>query len=477
MGVFSKVKSVISGFKKDQRGSMSIVAALSAIPLIVAGGAAIDLERALNARTVLRASLDSAALYAATLPDKTNGALTTKSKYYLDTNYLNNGDAQVSGFQVVNNGSTVTATASVSLNTIFMSLIGTNNITVNAASTVVKQGINLEVSLVLDNSGSMNSVTPGHAQSAISEAKAAAGKFVDLVMPATQGAYFTKISVIPYNNSVKPGALLSAARGGYVAGATSTAPGSQYLQFTSKGGCNFYGCSGNTSIGTITDCVSERSGASAFTDASALSAPVGYQYDAGTNPCAVSQLIPLSTNATTIKSTINGMVASNYTAGQVGVAWGWYTLSPTFGIFSGESVPAGYDKLTISDVTQRVKKIMIIMTDGEYNSAYADGVFSGKLPTYTSNYITYDPSTVNIKYPDNGYAIPQATSLCNAMKAKGVEVYVITFQLDKAQAERVAYTQSCATDTTTHLIDGDGAGLDAAFSYIANQINAMRIQS
>ena len=64
--------------------------------------------------------------------------------------------------------------------------------------------------------------------------------------------------------------------------------------------------------------------------------------------------------------------------------------------------------------------------------------------------------------------------MCTAIKQKGVELFVITFQLDKSNAQRVALTQNCATDAS-HVIDADVTSLDAAFAKIANSIVAMRI--
>ena len=163
------------------------------------------------------------------------------------------------------------------------------------------------------------------------------------------------------------------------------------------------------------------------------------------------------------------MSAANNTVGQVGIEWGWYTLSPNIGLFSGTSVPSGYDKLTSSNYAERVKKIMILMTDGEYNSAYADGVMSGQL-----NYVNYTDSNVINKAPDNGDPFTQSKAICSAIKASGVEIYVITFQLDKTKSQRVDLTTSCATDAK-HLIDADSTSLDSAFSTIANQLQEMRI--
>lgn len=112
---------------------------------------------------------------------------------------------------------------------------------------------------------------------------------------------------------------------------------------------------------------------------------------------------------------------------------------------------------------------MILMTDGEYNSAYADGVMSGKL-----SYVSYNRSKVINKNPDNGDPFVQSKAMCSAIKGSGVELYVITFQLDKSKAERVDLVNSCATDAK-HILDADNTSLDAAFGLIANQLQQMRI--
>ncbi len=472
MSVWSKAEKIFKPFKrfaKSENGNISMLLGLSVIPLLVSGGAAIDYERAVNAKTQLLASLDSAALYAANMNSTDTAVLTAAAQAYVQQNYNNVGDAKLTSFAVSATSTTVTATAQVQLTNYFMSIVGQNTTTVMATSTADKAGINLEVSMALDNTGSMGQPMAGHALLPIDELKAAASKFVDMVMPPTQGAYYTKIAAVPYNTAVNPGSMAAAntLRGGTLAG-TSTIPGYTNLKFTNMAG-------GTTTTGAITQCLTERTGAQAYTDASVALYPVGRQYAAkgGTYTCAVTPFLPLSTSATNIKATINNMSAAGYTAGQVGLAWTWYMLSPTFGYFTGESVPAGYDKLTTSDLTKKVKKIMILMTDGEYNSAYVDGVFSGQKPAYES-YINYSSSDVNIKPPSNDYAINQAVNICSATKATGVELYVITFQLDPTHPERVTWTKNCATDAA-HLIDGDGGGLDAAFTQIANNIKNLRL--
>ena len=59
------------------------------------------------------------------------------------------------------------------------------------------------------------------------------------------------------------------------------------------------------------------------------------------------------------------------TAGQIGVGWGWYMVSPTFGaIFPSDNRPDAYD-------AQKRLKVVILMTDGEFNTPYCNGVVAG----------------------------------------------------------------------------------------------------
>jgi hypothetical protein len=326
----------------------------------------------------------------------------------------------------------------------------------------------------------MGLTNPKTGNASIDDLKTAATSFVDKVMPTVQGDYYTKIAAIPYNVGVNMGSSAGAdtARGTVLAG-TSTTPGSQKLKYaaTQVGSCANGADATNHcyNTATITNCVSERLGTQAYTDAGPAISRLGRFYNVGsTYGCSVTPYRPLSTSKTDLKATIAAMSASNFTVGQVGIAWGWYTLSPNFGMFTGESIPTSYANLASATPPptnpKKTKKVMIMMTDGEYNSAYADGVISGKL-TYVTN---YDKKVVINKDPDNGDPFVQSKAMCSAIKATGIELYVITFQLDKTQPKRVDLVNSCATDSK-HILDADSTSLDAAFSTIANQLQEMRI--
>jgi len=489
-------------FIGNDRGNLSLILGLSILPLMVCAGAAVDLERGVNARTNLQAAVDTATLYAAAYSSNTTGAtaatMTTLAKPYLTQNYEDAGDAAVMSYNIVDNGNSITGTATIKYTTYFMAVAGYTSMTLTASSTVQKSGINLEVALVVDNTNSMNSVNASTGNTAIADLKAAATKFVATVMPATQGTYYTKIAMVPYNNSVNMGssALATAARGTVTSG-TSTTPGKTNLTFTTNTSVSsimaaaYYGtiCNnvGSTSACQrtlpITNCVTERTGSAAYTDAAMSSNPVGLNYADPSNGCTATAIVPLTTSASTLNTAISSMDAGGSTGGQIGIAWGWYTLSPNVGIWSGTSVPASYAKLTATDQT-KVRKVMILMTDGEYNSAYCNGVITGNdttngsagYPYYYSVIGSGSPGEHISCAPTNQGVYTQANQMCTAIKAAGIELYVITFQLDKTVSARVNLVNNCATDSS-HVIDADSTSLDSAFQSLANKILAMRISS
>ncbi|MDE2383594.1 MAG: pilus assembly protein [Alphaproteobacteria bacterium] len=472
----SKPKKVLGALKSlwaDKRGSISMMAGLAAVPMVIAGGAAIDYDRAINAKTELMASLDSAVLYASTQNTDDLTVLTTVSKPFVDVNYNNSGDATLQSYAVTAGSGTNTlkATGVVKMNTWFMAAVGITTLSVTASSEALHVGtgrnINLEVSMVLDNTGSMNTSDGSTPNAPITDLKTAAASFVSTVMGSNQTPYYTKIAVIPYNNSVNLGSasLAAAARGAILTNpSTSTTPGYSNFKFTSA--------SNQTMTYPSSNCVTERQGAQAYTDAAMSTAPVGLMYGPpGYNDCSVVPMVPLSTDKTALVNTINSMAAGQSTAGQVGIAWGWYALSPNVGIWSGTSVPSGYDKLTTTDAASKVKKIMVLMTDGEYNSAYCNGVIS--YPSSLSGSGSYSYQIPCSSSLGNSYT--QATSMCGAIKQSGVEVYVITFQLNTSYTQRVSLVNSCATDASHILNASNQSQLNNVFQSLAQNLVSLRL--
>ena len=173
--------------------------------------------------------------------------------------------------------------------------------------------------------------------------------------------------------------------------------------------------------------------------------------------------MPLTDDKTALNARIDSMSAVGSTAGHVGVAWGWYTLSPTIGLWSGSSVPAAYG-------TERLKKIMILMTDAEYNTNYYNGVRSKSSISGSGGNDTHINTNAL-----NGSSWTQAKALCAAMKQQDVEIYTIEFELDTSVAARVDLVQNCATDSAHRFNAASESELNAAFQAIAENLVALRV--
>jgi hypothetical protein len=114
-------------------------------------------------------------------------------------------------------------------------------------------------------------------------------------------------------------------------------------------------------------------------------------------------------------------------------------------------------------------KVVVLMTDGEFNTTYCKGVIS-KDATSGSGAAS-DKINCNAT---NGNAFDQAEALCDAMKAQGVVIYTVGFAL-AANGEAEDIMKSCATDTDHVFLPDSGADLKVAFRAIGQDINALRL--
>lgn len=443
-------RRMLKAFRDNQLGTTSSVLALAAIPMFLGAGAAIDMARVNEASTHFAAALDAAALAAAAdATGKTEAQLEVLARAYLDQNYGSSETKEILDFDLKSYPDRIEVTGTTRVNTTIMSLARIDYVDLKLGAEVIKAGSSIEVSLVLDNTGSMASGTK------MASLKAAAKNFVNTVVWTGTTPYYSKVALVPYSMGVNVDTYAVAARGPITTG-TSTTPGSTNFTFTNM--------NGSSRTYAISTCVSERIGAKAYTDDEITSTTrVGRVYLPTSSSCLSSKLLPLTNDKEVLNARIDAMSAVGSIAGHVGVEWGWYTLSPTIGLWSGSSLPAAYG-------TEKLKKIMILMTDAEYNTNYCKGVRSN---TSTSGSGSTD-THINCSAP-NGSSWSQAKALCAAMKLKGVEIYTIEFELDTSIAARVDLVQSCATDSAHRFNAANETQLNAAFQAIAMNLLDLRV--
>jgi hypothetical protein len=219
----------------------------------------------------------------------------------------------------------------------------------------------------------------------------------------------------------------------------------------------------------ISTCVTERSGTQAYTDAApnmALMRP-HFPPDGTYNPCPSATIMPLSDNKAALQAAINALATGGSTAGQIGIAWGWYMLSPNFSyLWPTDNQPMDYDEIHLG---QEVMKVVIIMTDGEFNSVHYNGVLA---KDSTDGSGTGDKKINQNSH--NGSPFAQSQSLCTAMKAEGVIVYTVGLALT-GLTNVTNLMNGCATSPQHVFLPDTGTELKQAFRDIAVQVSNLRI--
>lgn len=461
--------SLVKPFRRltaDRFGNVTITFGLSLLSLMGIVGGAIDFARWHGAKSKIQTAMDSAslaggrALQLSSTADADAAIFTAKAYYEkMKPNDLINGTPV---FAVAESGTVVRGVVEFAVPSPFLSLMGIDRLSGKVVSEAVvasggNAGTNLEVSLMLDTTGSMSGQK-------IEDLKDAAKDLIDIVVWSDQGQYTSKVALAPFSARVNVGEYLDRV--------TDVLAQREFSGTQLKG----------------KTCATERTGPNAFTDErptagdnlSAYSADSGIaardnigNYSAsgkcmttGWNPVEIPTIVPLSNNKDALKSHIDSLPAAGATAGSLGTAWAWYLLSPKWtGIWQGNSMPAPYSDLTAvnSRGQPKLKKVAVLMTDGIYNTTGGQsyGDTSSQATTISGN----------------------AVKLCANMKAAGITVYTVGFQLG-GNTLAVNTLKACASrgenDTAENpsyfFNASNGDELRSAFRQIALQLSTLRIR-
>ncbi|MGJ8589582.1 MAG: pilus assembly protein TadG-related protein [Yoonia sp.] len=151
----------IRQFKKDEDGGLIILTLLLLISMLVVGGMAVDFMRFESERTKLQSVSDRAVLAAASL-NQNRDAATVITDFFDAEGY----SGAIIGQPIIDKnsvGSTVTVNSQTQIDTFYLRLIGMDTLTAPATASAIEGTGNVEVSLVLDISGSMRELMTGQA--------------------------------------------------------------------------------------------------------------------------------------------------------------------------------------------------------------------------------------------------------------------------------------------------------------------------
>lgn len=422
--------ATLDRFAHDRNGNFSIAMAAAMVAVVAGAGMAINTVSMINAKSRMANALDTA--MTSTARDITTGKIAEQDarksiQAFLDANADGSafgGTITLDKLVIDKAAKTMAGYASIATPKLFpmASAVVPERLTTVSKTTYSDKKI--EVSMVLDITGSM-------AGTKIADLKKAASNAVSLFLADQDPAKpRVRVAVVPYSNSVNTGPLASA------------------VFVEKKGGTDVPpGLDDPRTVVTAPDkCATERkvkTGIADVTDRSPKAAMVNRDDRLGSCPSAALQ--PLTADKAALTAGINAFQAYGATAGHIGIQFGWYLLSPNW----KQVLPTSAEPENKG--AKDVSKYAIIMTDGEFNTAYVG---------------------------DNGaYASTQtATALCAAMRKDGIEIFTVGFMLTTAQAKQVLKSCASPDGKARHFYDtANGSELDAAFKAIAANIERLTL--
>ena len=188
----------INRFRRREDGSFTILSLFVTVGMVLAVGVALDTIRAETARVRLQNVTDAAVLAAANL----NQSLPAEEVVADHLSRAGIDPAKVAiTVESGDHSRKVSAQARFSMPTIFMDMVGVEDLAVPAAGAAQESASELEIALVLDNSASM-ALDGGHR---LTDLKDAANTFVGRVLNNEGAGGKVIISLVPYATQVSAG--------------------------------------------------------------------------------------------------------------------------------------------------------------------------------------------------------------------------------------------------------------------------------
>lgn len=466
---------VLVRFRHDERGLVAFLFAfmLPAVMGLISVG--IDYSTASRDRVLLQSAIDGAALAAARSPTLNDSQIGSLINAQVAANY----SSQVQRVPVVSYSrgeGTVAITASDQVPRLMPLLLGPegSNVAINASSEVRWGVRNVEIALVLDNTGSMassNKMTElkralcGQADCASTTPSSG---FVKIIKDASTRDNQFRVGLVPFDTVVRmplsiqqevntavmtPATFPSRTGGGYCSHSSISSDALRYRWFrfaardkdanaSSRNASNVSvgtGCgTGRTTPATWQGCVWDRDmdfnldASDNLPDIPVLG-DLHPAVNCRTN--ALARIMPLAdirTSADDLIVAMRGMTPSGNTNLTVGISWGMAVLS------SAEP----FTEAAVRDGD--VSKFMILLTDGD-NTENKHALSSNSIDT-------------------------RSLAACTAAKAQGVTIYAIRV----IDGDRTLLSQ-CATSAFHYKEVSNASELTPVFEKIAREIGALRI--
>lgn len=397
-------------FLQDHRGSVALTFAFAALPVTIMAGFGVDYTRASREEVRLQNTLDAAVLAAAKQTDGEEADILSIAARHFTAVW--GAPAPVPAFWIEDGA--VHGEANLAFDTAFLGLININEIELSAATAATAQARGVELLLVLDVSGSMGG------GGKIQALRTAAVELVDAIYGDAETRANVWIGIAPFSGRVN---IVNYGASWMTSTSTTTKAGAP----KPPGG------------GTTTPklCTGNRSSPNVENDAPP-SVEKFPPFTGNAKVCPGPVAIALSAAKTPIRNALQALYTGDGTSTQVGMAWGWRMVSPRWkGLWGNPSLPLDYDDTP--------GKTVVIMTDGENHPDQSGDKFS------------------------EAEANARLLRECAAMKAEGITIYTVAFQMKGALT---SLYQQCATKPEYHFDAESNIALVEAFGNIGSALNA-----
>ena len=418
-------------FFENCRGGVAPLVAITALPLMAAVGGAIDYTRASAARTAFQNALDATALML-------SRSAATQSAADLQTTATNTFNAlftqadasnvAVSATYASNSGSKVVLTGTATIKTDFLSILGINQININASATSTWGNTRLRVALVLDNTGSMSS------SGKITALKTAAKGLLTQLSAAATSPDDVYVSIIPFSKDVNLNPAnysQSWLRWDLWEAANGTCSSTRY---TSQKSCLSAGKTWTPAAhSTWNGCVTDRDQNFDTTN----DAPVAGStlYPAEQYSSCPARVLGLSNDWTALSSEVDAMQPNGNTNQAIGLQLGWQSLTA-----APFSIPP-------EDPNYQYNDVIILLTDG--------------LNTEDRWYTNI--SSINTRQ--------QIT--CDNIKAANITLYTVQVNTDGDPTSTLL--QNCASDPGKFFLLTSASQMITTFSQIGTALSNLRL--
>jgi Putative Flp pilus-assembly TadE/G-like len=469
----------VRGFIDQDDGQISVFVIILFFLMVIFGGMSVDMMRHENARTGLQQTLDRAILAAASMKQTRDPDVVVKD-YFQKAGMIDQLGKVT--YNKALDSRDVTAAASVPVQTFFMRLLDVNTLNAGAAAKAEEGVSNIEISLVLDISGSMRFGDQ------IGKLRVAAKSFFSQILTA-EAKETTSINVIPYAGQVNVGPLLFTKLGGVRVHANSSClevPASSYDDAGKvPSGLAQVPHFMKWAIDTVT-------------------------MDWGWCPKDNSAIIVAQNDKAKLDTFIDNIRLHDGTGTMTGMKYGLMLLNPSMRSIFADLATAKVisddfkdrPKAWTTSVGSDVQKYLIVMTDGaitEQARPKYTGIRDTDTDTKDNENVNGnpDPDTVDgvdhdllnaqmeLDNQPSGFratSIAAATNVtsfgkqCNLAKTNGVIVFSIAFNVTDSAAR--TQMQNCASSTSYYYnvpSSDDGTAIKNAFSSIARTIKQLRL--